>query len=260
MPDVASTRDAAEIRMAFSPDGKRRLWGQIATETPHGFQIVESVRGPGGWGAPVAVSFNSDANDFDPSFAPDGRSVLFFSNREGGAGGDDLWSVPFNISLGRYGIPTNLGPSINTAGNEWAPSVSADGHLLLFSSNGRGGYGGHDLFIAYRGSDGGWIKPRNVGPRVNGPADEFDATFVGKNVLVYASGDAEHGPIFLFRARRAGRTFVGRQRLHAPFNCSTDFNLGPSYNLREPYLLYYSARCPTIGVGRADIFNGRLHR
>lgn len=258
MPGIASTRDSTEIRMAFSPDGKRRLWGRIAKDNPRGFQIVESVYRSTGWAPPVEVSFNSDVNDFDPSFAPDGRSVLFFSNRAGGAGGDDIWSVPFDHATGQYGTPANLGRTINTARDEFAPALSADGRRLLFSSNGRGGRGGQDLFISARRRDGSWGEPRNLGPGVNGPADDFDATFIGENVLVYTSGDAENGPTALFRARRTGNTFVGHERLKAPFNCSKDFNLGPSRNPREPHLLYYSAGCPGIGLGRADIFSAPL--
>src|SRR6185295_17367335 len=71
-----------EIRLAASPDGKALLWGSTDRPGgPGGWNIWVSRRGAGGWSAPVAAPFNSDANDFDPAFSADGRWVYFFSNR-----------------------------------------------------------------------------------------------------------------------------------------------------------------------------------
>jgi len=261
MPGIASSAAHSEIRIAFSPDGKRRLWGVVRNDiAPGKLVIVESVKGKGEWSVPRIVSFASDANDFDPFFAPDGRSVLFFSNRAGGRGLDDLWQVPFDPRTGRYGKPVNLGAKVNTPGKEWAPGLSLDGKALLFSSDGHGGAGKQDLFVATRAADGHWADPVNLGSGVNGKEDDFDATFVGADRLIYTSGDSENGPIHLYLARRIKGHFVGRERLPAPFNCSQDFNLGPAWHAAEPRRLYYSAACPTIGRGRADVFAADLPR
>ncbi len=144
---------------------------------------------------PVPVSFNGDANDFDPAFAPDGRSVWFFSNRPGGAGGDDLYQVAFDPRTRTFGTPRNLGPIVNTPGNEWAPSVSPDGKSLLFSSNRPGGSGRQDLYLApLHGSRVG--EPVGLGPSIETGEDEFDATF---------AGDARHIIFTARRCRRRGR-------------------------------------------------------
>ena len=89
--DLVSTPNS-EVRITFSPDGNRMLWGTIGwSGGMGGWDIFESRRVAGGWSNPAAVWFNSTANDFDPSFAPDGSGVYFFSNRDGGFGKDDLY-------------------------------------------------------------------------------------------------------------------------------------------------------------------------
>ena len=134
LPDVVST-PKSEVRITFSPDGKRMLWGAIGWSSGPGnagggWDIYESERSASGWSTPRVVSFNSAANDFDPSFAPDGSGVYFFSNRDGGFGKDDIYFAPFDARTGRYGAAENLGAAINSAGDEWAPVVSADGKRL----------------------------------------------------------------------------------------------------------------------------------
>src|SRR5678815_2553173 len=121
LPDQLST-EKSEVRITFSPDGKRMLWGAIGwSNGAGGWDIYESERSTSGWSRPRAVSFDSGANDFDPSFAPDGSGVYFFSNRDGGFGKDDIYFAPFDARTGRYGAVTNLGAAINSAGDEWAP-------------------------------------------------------------------------------------------------------------------------------------------
>src|SRR5262245_20259311 len=150
LPDQVST-PKSEVRITFSPDGTRMLWGAIGwSDGKTGWDIYESQRSGNSWTKPVVASFNSTANDFDPSFAPDGSGVYFFSNRAGGFGKDDIYFAPFDASTGRYGAASNLGKAINTAGDEWAPVVAPDGKRLMFASDGHGGRGKHDLFVAHR--------------------------------------------------------------------------------------------------------------
>jgi hypothetical protein len=254
MPGVASTADASEIRLAFSPDGRLRLWGRVDRDPAKGLEIYQSRFANGHWREAEPAPFNSSGDDFDPFFAPDGRSVLFFSNRPGGSGKNDLWEVPFDQRRQKFGVARNLGSLINSPGEEFAPAISPDGRHLLFASDGHGGSGRLDLFESERSADGSWSKPVNLGAAVNGELDDFDATYVGKDMIVFTSGDNDNGPIALYRAVRRNGSFVDRQRLTPPFNCSNTFNLGPAWNPREPKRLYYSAACPNIGRGRADIF------
>jgi hypothetical protein len=247
-----------EIRLTFSPDGTRMLWGVVGrTDGPGGLEILESVRTATGWSEPALVDFNTPANEFDPSFAPDGSGVYFFSNRPGGLGGDDLYFVPFDAATRRYGPARNLGPAVNSAGDEWAPCVSPDGQRLLFASDGRGGAGKHDLFISRRGADGAW-RPAEPIAELNTPAEDFDATFLhdGRS-MVFSSGSLE-GRVALYWApwtgERYGRSALLGEEVNSPGPDA--FANGPSIAATEPGWLYFSTHREG-GAGRMDIYRIR---
>ncbi|MEO6632604.1 MAG: hypothetical protein ABIN13_12800, partial [Mucilaginibacter sp.] len=148
MPNLVSTKNA-DVKLTFSPDGKMMLWGGIDwIKDKKDMDIWRSTKIKSKWTKPERVTFDSDSNDFDPFFSPDGKGVYFFSNRLGGFGGDDIYFAAFNKTTGKFGPAVNLGSGINTKGNEWTPVTNAAANVLVFSSNGRGGYGGEDLFAA----------------------------------------------------------------------------------------------------------------
>lgn len=137
LPDIVSTANA-EVRITFSPDGQRMLWGSIgAPHDPQGWQILESFRTAAGWSAPQPASFNSSANDFDPSFAPDGSGVYFFSNREGGFGKDDIYFAP---------LPSSVNSALPDAWT-FGPAVTpSDAGYLYFTSRHAKGKGRADIY------------------------------------------------------------------------------------------------------------------
>jgi Tol biopolymer transport system component len=254
LPDVVST-DKSEVRITFSPDGKRMLWGAIGwSGGVGGWDIYESERSAGGWSAPRAVSFDSSANDFDPAFAPDGSGVYFFSNRDGGFGKDDIYFAPFDARTGRYGAAANLGATINSAGDEWAPVVSADGQRLMFASDGHGGRGKHDLFVAHRNGTG-WGRIESL-ESLNTADEDFDATFLedGRSV-VYTSGKFEGDAVALYVAEFRDGRFQPRERLPATVNSPQQgaWTLGPSISAHDRGALYFTSEHEQ-GRGRADIY------
>jgi len=120
---------------------------------------------------------NSTANDQGPAISKDGLSLYFWSDRLGGAGGQDIWVARRASPDAPWDPPSNLGPPINTAGTDGIPSLSRDGHWMFFNSNRMpGGFGDIDLWVSYRHhvhDDFAWEEPVNLGPGVN--TDMFDA-------------------------------------------------------------------------------------
>ncbi|GGI28639.1 cell envelope biogenesis protein OmpA [Pedobacter mendelii] len=133
----------------------------------------------GTWGKPVAFKYNN-VNQYsigDPYITKDGKSLYFASNMPGGKGGTDLYLV-HQTSAGDWGMPINL-KEVNSEYNERSPSVDAENNLY-FSSDGRIGMGGLDIFKATLVS-GKIGEPRNMGYPINTPQDDFAFNFSGKD-------------------------------------------------------------------------------
>ena len=118
-------------------------------------------------GSPV----NGPAWDCQPAISGDGHTLIFASSRPGGFGGKDLW-VSY-LSQGKWSMPKNMGPAINTRDDDDAPFLHYDGATLYFSSLGHQGFGGSDIFMSRLGTDGQWSTPENLGSGLNTPHDEF---------------------------------------------------------------------------------------
>ncbi|HEX7768449.1 MAG TPA: hypothetical protein VF422_00310 [Dokdonella sp.] len=260
LPGIVSSA-YSEIRASVSPDGCCVLWG--STDRPGGaggWDIWMSRRTEHGWSPPVAVAFNTPHNEFDPAFSGDGRIVYFFSNRPGGFGGDDLWQVAFDPATGASGEARNLGAALNSAGDEWAPTPSPDGRLLLFASDGRGGAGRHDLFTS-RWNDGAWQPAEPLAGEVNGAGDDFDAAFIdGGRALVFArSRDVDTQPIELWVATRVDDRYVDAHALDARVNVEGGWILAPAEDPTRPGVLLFSG-VRAGGPGAADIHEIRFRR
>jgi outer membrane protein OmpA-like peptidoglycan-associated protein len=98
--------------------------------------------------------------------------LYFASNRVGGLGGIDIWKSTKDAK-GNWGPPENLGPRINTDGNEKSPFFHSDGQTLYFSSTGHLGYGGYDIYLSKLSKDTGWVKPKNIGYPINSERDDL---------------------------------------------------------------------------------------
>ncbi|MEP2024378.1 MAG: OmpA family protein [Reichenbachiella sp.] len=124
----------------------------------------------GKWQTPRPLSINGqDTWDSTPALSPDGKTLFFSSNREGGFGGLDIYTASLN-RRGRWVDVRNMGENVNTPGNEIFPYVGGTGKLY-FSSDGWPGFGGLDIFEATRES--GQMKLENLGSPINSNADDF---------------------------------------------------------------------------------------
>jgi outer membrane protein OmpA-like peptidoglycan-associated protein/Tol biopolymer transport system component len=110
--------------------------------------------------------------DSQPTISSDGKTLYFASMREGGHGGIDLYKATRNED-GTWNKASNLGPSINTPGNEKSPFVHPDNKTLYFSSDGLPGLGGFDIFFAKIDEKGNFKKPVNIGYPINSESDDL---------------------------------------------------------------------------------------
>ncbi len=133
--------------------------------------IYSAQKSAGKWSDAERLPFSTDEFDeMHPSFSEDGSQLFFSSNREGGFGGMDLYMA--RLLDGEWTAPVNLGPNINTSGNEGFSFIHEDG-TLYFSSDGWGGIGGLDIFSSTLVDGQYWSEPVNIGIPFNSPKDDF---------------------------------------------------------------------------------------
>lgn len=106
------------------------------------------------------------------SVTPDGKVMFFVSDRKGGFGGTDIYRC-VKLPDGKWSIPVNCGPQINSEWNEDSPFIAIDQKTLYFSSNGPKSMGGYDIFVSIQGEDGTWSQPVNLGYPINAAGDDL---------------------------------------------------------------------------------------
>ena len=143
-----------------------------------------------GWSAPenLGQNINSEFWDSSPSLSPDKRDLYFTSNRPGGYGGSDLY-VCHRLANGHWTAPENMGPGINSAAEENAPFIHADNQTLYFTSSGLPGYGGSDLFVVKKKTDGSWGIPENLGYPINTIENEGSMVVSADGKTAYYASD-----------------------------------------------------------------------
>ena len=186
LPEWINTPNVNEGCVTFSPDGKTMIFAKGNSGKRKGAEEVDlyiSNYRNNQWTEPRPININDPGSwDSTPAFSPDGRTLYFSSNRRGGYGGTDLYSAQY--SRGRFGRVRNLGPEINTPGNEMFPYMSDDGKLY-FSSDGHPGYGGLDILVVKRSS--GKVNVENLGQPVNSSSDDFGIFLFGPDRGFFAS-------------------------------------------------------------------------
>ena len=173
--------EADEGTPAFSVDGREMYITQCLTDPtyPRFAQIAVSNRSDAAWGKPKKLEITRDtlSSFAHPALSPDGNWLYFVSDMPGGKGGLDIWRV--RLIGGTTGGVENLGAPINTPGNEMFPTFRPNGDLY-FSSDGHGGLGGLDIFIAKVGKDRRYHL-EHPGFPLNSQGDDFGMTFEGKH-------------------------------------------------------------------------------
>lgn len=188
-----------EAAVSFAPDGQTIYFtrnGDSDSKSEEGLLKLKTFYASfdgkqQDWTNLTPLPFNSDEYSVaHPSISADGQQLFFASNRPGGYGGMDLYVSARED--GRWGIPLNLGPVVNTEGNEIFPFVDAN-RRLYFASNSHIGLGGLDIFYTEEKTPGNWGQPVNVGAPVNSTHDDFGMVFGGDLSWGFFSSDREGG-------------------------------------------------------------------
>lgn len=183
-----------DATVALSPSGNRLLIYRT-NELLDGGDIFLTELDSAGWGKPEKFTDRVNSRFFEPSatIASDERTIYFSSNRPGGFGGKDIYRV-VELPDGTWSHPMNLGPSINTAGHEDGPFISADGKALYFSSTGHDGIGGYDIFKSeWDVENRDWGTLQTLGHPVNTVFDDIYLVLEGSGQTGYYSTNRQGG-------------------------------------------------------------------
>lgn len=141
------------------------------------------------WGEPVKMNLKgSDTISVGhPCVSDDGKFLIFASDMPGGFGGRDLWYTTYDKKSDSWSMPVNMGPEVNTPGNELFPSFALNGDLL-YASDGLPGLGGLDIFRAARvGEQNKWENPTNIGFPLNSESNDYAMVEVTEKKGYYTS-------------------------------------------------------------------------
>ncbi|MFC3549989.1 TolB family protein [Lysobacter cavernae] len=159
--------DRWEWRLSFTPSRLRAYWSTTQGWWPGTREratVLTAQWRPWGWDEPQVASFSGIHSDMDPHVSPDGRTLVFSSERptpDGTAAKMDLWRV--QRTLRGWGTPEHLGPAVNSAGDELYPSMDRHGTLYFASERG----GEWDIYRSKRLHDGRYAAAERLGAGVN---------------------------------------------------------------------------------------------
>jgi len=183
---------------SFTADGKTMYFTRAMNDKGEssGTSIFVSKRSGAEWGAPEQLVIIQDSladtlTFAHPAVSAAGLQLYFASDLPNGYGGIDIWMVKQEGNV--WSVPINLGPDVNTSGNEMFPYLRNDS-LLYFSSDGLPGFGGLDIYKAVKKQDTEW-NVSNMGSPINSKNDDFGITF---------SQEAERGYFSTNRNDRKG--------------------------------------------------------
>ncbi len=195
LPEFRNEEGLNQAAIAISPDGNTIIYSRGNSTSPKDLPevalFVSYFRGAA-FTQPIWMPVNEDETWWNstPAFSPDGDELYFASNRPGGYGGIDIWKAT-RLANSDFGNPVNLGPTINTPGNEMFPRMTPDGKFF-FASDGHPGYGKLDLFVAEKDDSGNQVI-RNLGQNINSKDDDFGIFFTEYPKAGFISSNREGG-------------------------------------------------------------------
>jgi len=200
----------------------RRLGGR---DTDDEDLVVVKKNNEGRWGRPFSVSdaINSRLNEGTCTISADGRQLIFTSCAgRRGYGSCDLFESRKNGDT--WTTPVNLGPQVNSAAWESQPSLSADGNMLFFVSDRRGGLGNKDIYVSYKLNNNQWTRAENLGDKINTPYEEI-SPFIhvnGRTLFFASNGRPGFGGFDLYRSERENSLWSEPVNFGSPVNTHED--------------------------------------
>lgn len=172
----------------------KKLYFTRCPNTPSvesGCQIYVSTRAGRNWGSVSLLDIkgvDTLATVGQPTISDDELTIYFSADRRGGFGGKDIWVATRSSKSKAFGRPMNIGPKVNTAGDEMFPFLRND-TTLYFASDGHGGMGGLDIFKVTIDSSGNWGDPVNLKYPINSTMDDFGIVFHPEEEWGYLSSN-----------------------------------------------------------------------
>lgn len=192
MPVNTADHDAC---VGIAPDGKHMLLYRPSKDKTSG-DIYESVLAGDKWSQPQRLDDHintGEGNETSACISMDGNYLFFSSDKPGGYGGKDIYRCK-KLPNGKWGLPVNAGPAINTMYDEDAPFLSSDDRVLYFSSKGHNTIGEYDVFRSeYNAAEDAWGMPENMGFPVNSVADDIFFVICADGYHGYYSSEKDNG-------------------------------------------------------------------
>jgi len=242
-PGVVSTGDD-EWGFTMTADGDTVYFNK----SDRGYKlqtIVESTRVNEGWSAPRVASFSGRYRDIDPALSPDGRMLVFASNRPRDSGGEtrkdfDLWAVD-RLDDGRWSVPRHLGDKVNSSGSETNSSIAADGTLYFAGTTGP--VGKRDLYRVRRSGDGYGVREKLSAPISTDDDDSNHFIAPDQSYLLFLSSRAGgHAESDLYIVFREGDGWSPPRNLGPAINRPGTSGLFTPFVSVDGDTLYYAAR------------------
>jgi len=239
-PDTLSTNDS--FGLTLTPDGREAFWVKSFGRRDS-LWVMTATRSGTGWSKPQRASFSDLGKNIDPAATPDGKRLLFNSDRprpeRPGARDFDIWASPKTAS--GWGAPFLL-PDVNSDSADFYATAARNGNLY-FTSNRAGGQGSLDLYVA-RHRAGRYHPPQNLGPVVNSTGGE-------SNPFI----DPDERFLIFFSARPGG---YGDSDLYVSFRKKGTWqapqNLGPLVNTA------LGEFCPSVSADGKTLYFSRIQK
>jgi len=238
--DLAVSTDEKEIYFTV-----QSFLGEISA-------IVTIKKVNGKWTDPAVTTFSGQYHDLEPFLAPDGLRLYFVSNRPVNKDSTtvkdyDIWFVQRNSLNSQWSDPVNPGSPLNSAENEFYPSVSIAGNLY-FTSDGIKSIGKDDIFMCKR-EGGKFLPPESIGDSINTSGYEFNAFIApDESFLIYTcyNKPGGYGSGDLYISYNLGESKTA-QKWSVPENMGKEINSAqmdycPFVNLKTGILYFTSKR------------------